>query len=138
MGFRKDAFCTVWEVSPISDTMTKGRVSISRKNRDTGEYVQDFSGFITFVGTAAARKALSLKERDRIQLGDVDVSNRYVKEKNTTYTDFKVFSFKTQDELDGNTGAQQAPKTSGGAHGSIDDYVNSVGDGEIDDEGLPF
>jgi hypothetical protein len=118
--------------------MTKGRVSISRKNRDTGEYVQDFSGFITFVGTAAARKALSLKERDRIQLGDVDVSNRYVKEKNTTYTDFKVFSFKTQDELDGNTGAQQAPKTSGGAHGSIDDYVNNVGDGEIDDEGLPF
>lgn len=139
MGFRQNAFCTVWEVSPISDTMTKGRISISRKNRDTGEYVQDFGGFVTFVGTAAARKALSLREKDRIQLIDVDVSNKFVRDKNTTYTDFKVFSFKTQDELDGNTSApdQSRPATQA-FHGSIDEYVNNVGDGEIDDENLPF
>ena len=81
MGFRKDAFATVWEVSRISDTMTKGRISISRKDKNTGEYVQDFGGFVAFCGTACARKALNLKEKDRIKLGDVDVSNRYDKEK---------------------------------------------------------
>ena len=74
MGFRKDSFATIWSVEPTSDTLTKARISISRKNRQTGEYENDFGGFVSFVGTAAAKKAASLKERDRIKLGDVDVS----------------------------------------------------------------
>lgn len=123
MGFRKDSYATVWEVSRISDTMTKGRISISRKDKNTGEYVQDFGGFVAFCGTACARKALALKEKDRIKLGDVDVSNRYDKEKNTTYTNFNIFDFEM---ADGSGGAQQSR-----AHERV------VDDGEVDD-GLPF
>ena len=52
MGFRKDTFATVWSVEPTSDTMTKARISISRKNRQTGEYETDFSGFVSFVGSS--------------------------------------------------------------------------------------
>ena len=37
------------------------RLSISKKNRATGEYEQDFSGFVMFVGTACAKKAAALK-----------------------------------------------------------------------------
>lgn len=123
MGFRKDAYATVWSVEAVSDTMTKGRISISRKDRQTGQYETDFSGFVSFIGTAAAKKALGLKERDRIKLGDVDVSNRYDKERNTTFNNFKIFSFEAGD-------ASQNQQT----------RASSVDDGEIDDSGsrLPF
>lgn len=126
MGFRSKAFAKVWSVELISDTLTKCRISISRKDRETGGYVQDFGGFVTFIGSAAAQKAAKLQEGDRIRLGDVDVSNVYVKEKNTTYTNFKVFSFETQQEIDAESGMyqQQAAPT--------------VDDGEIDDELLPY
>ena len=93
MGFRKDAFATVWSVEPVSDTMTRARISISRKNKQTGEYETDFSGYVSFVGSATAQKAAGLHEKDRIKLGDTDVTNRYDKEKNVTYTNCKVFSF---------------------------------------------
>lgn len=126
MGFRSKAFAKVWSIDLISDTLTKCRISISRRDRETGEYVQDFGGFVTFIGSAAAKKAAKLQEGDRIRLGDVDVSNVYVKEKNTTYTNFKVFSFETQQEIDAESGMyqQQAAPT--------------VDDGEIDDELLPY
>ena len=123
MGFRKETYATVWEVEPVSDTMTKGRISISRKNKNTGEYETDFSGYVSFVGTAAAKKASLLKEKDRIKLGDVDVTNRYDKAKGVTYTNFKVFSFETQNE-----NSTQAP---------VEKAINAVDDGEVEDR-LPF
>lgn len=97
MGFRTGSYCTVWSVETISNTNTKARISISRKNKNTGEYETDFSGFVNFIGSAAASKAASLKERDRIKLGDVDVTNRFDKEKNVLYTNYKVFSFEQPD-----------------------------------------
>lgn len=36
MGFRTDSYATVWSVEQVSDTKTKGRITISRKNRQTG------------------------------------------------------------------------------------------------------
>ena len=57
MGFRTGAYAKVWEVSPLSDTSTKVRMSVSRKNKQSGEYEQDFSGYVLCIGTAAAKKA---------------------------------------------------------------------------------
>ena len=122
MGFRKDSFCTIWSVEPVSNTLTKARISISRKNKNTGEYDQDFSGFVSFVGTAAAAKAAKLKEKDRIKLGDVDVSNRYDKEKQREYTTFKVFSFEKEDDAP----AAQA------------NTMNVVDSGEVEENDFPF
>ena len=124
MGFRKESYATIWSVEPTSDTLTKGRISISRKNKQTGEYETDFSGFVSFIGTAAAKKASLLKERERIKLGDVDVTTKYDKEKNVTYTNYKIFSFDLADE----------PQN----HESISDETNNIDNGEIDDERLPF
>lgn len=59
MGFRNGAYATIWEVKPVSDTNTKARISVSRKNKQTGQYETDFSGFVEFIGTAAASKALA-------------------------------------------------------------------------------
>lgn len=85
MGFRTGAFAKVWKVEPFSETNVKLRISISRKNKQTGEYEQDFSGFANAIGTAAAKKAACLKEGDRIKLGDIDVTTKYDKAKDVTY-----------------------------------------------------
>ena len=101
------------------------RLSVSRKNKQSGEYEQDFSGFVNAVGTAAAKKAGSLKEGDRIKIGDVDVTTKYDADKKVTYTNFKMFSF----ELDGDTTAPKANNT---------EPQPSVDSGEVDDARLPF
>ena len=123
MGFRTGAYAKVWEVTPMSDTSTKVRMSISRKNKQSGEYEQDFSGFVLAIGTAAAKKAAGLKEGNRIKLGDVDVTTKYDKEKKITYTNFKMFSF----ELDGDE-----PRDCSTEPQPI------VDEGEFDDYRLPF
>lgn len=121
MGFGKNNYAKVWEVDRKSDTLTKLRISTSRKNKKTEEYETDFSGFIACVGTACAGKAAKLKSGDRIQIGDCDVTNRYDKEKKVTYTDFKVFNFEVSG---GNSNATTEPQP-------------EVDDGEVDSR-LPF
>lgn len=93
MGFRTGALASVWEVTPLSETSTKLKISTSYKNKKTNTYEQDFSGFVLAIGTAAAQKAALLKSGDKIRLGDIDVSTKYDKEKKVVYTNYRVFSF---------------------------------------------
>ena len=125
MGFRTGAYAKIWKVEPFSDTSTKLRISISRKNKQSGEYEQDFSGFVNAIGTAAAKKAACLKEGDKIKLGDVDVTTTYNKDKNITYTNYKVFSFDLEES------SESAPKATTEPQPSVDS-------GEVDDARLPF
>lgn len=90
MGFRTGAYAKVWEVTPMSDTSTKIRMSVSRKNPQTNEFEQTFSGFVLCIGTAAARNAAKLKEGSRIKIGDCDVTTKYDSQKKITYTNFKT------------------------------------------------
>lgn len=127
MGFRTGAYAKVWEVTPMSDTSTKVRMSVSRKNKQSGEYEQDFSGFVLAIGTAAAHKAAGLKQGDRIKLGDVDVSTKYDREKKVTYTNFRMFSFEVENG-----------SNSSGGSGASTDPQPAVDEGELDDNRLPF
>lgn len=127
MGFRTNSYAKVWSITPVSETKTKLRISVSRKDKQTGEYVQDFSGFVDCVGSAAARKAAGLHEGDRIKLGDVDVTTRYDKEKNITYTNYTVFSF---DSESGTIPQNNSP--------SITEPQPIVEDGDINENELPF
>lgn len=125
MGFRTGAYAKVWEVTPMSDTSTKLRISVSRKNKQSGEYEQDFSGFVLCIGSAAARNALKLKEGARIKLGDCDVTTKYDAQKKITYTNFKLFSFEEEDSGGSTTQDNTAPQP-------------TVDEGEVDDSRLPF
>ena len=125
MGFRTGAYAKVWEVTPGSDTSTKLRLSISRKNKQSGEYEQDFSGFVMCVGTAAAKKASLLKEGARIKIGDCDVTTKFDEQKKVTYTNFKMFSFEDADGESSTPVDQTSPEP-------------TVDEGEIDDNRLPF
>ena len=122
MGFRKGAYAKIWQVKPVTNTLTDVRLSISKKNKNTGEYEQEFGGYVRFAGFDAAKKAALLQEGDRIQLGDVDVTNKYDKEKNVTYTNFTVFNFEIEEV---NQAASPSP-------------APGVDDGEVDDGRRPF
>ena len=125
MGFRTGAWATCWEVQTKSDTLTIVRLSTSRKEKNSDEYVQDFSKFVAFVGTANAQKAAKLKEKSRIKLGDVEVTSRYDKENNKEYTNFTCYSFEQQDEDKG---------TSSNEFGNLPDPEEMI----VDDSRLPF
>lgn len=97
MGFGKGKYATVWAVDTIDGSKNMSvRLSTDYKNKQTGEFVQDFSGFCTFIGTAAT-DARTLKAKDRIRIGDCEVTNRYDKEKRQTYHNYKIFDFTAVD-----------------------------------------
>lgn len=116
MGFRNGAFATVWSVEPGKGNFSKVRLSVSRKNKD-GQYEQDFAGFCTFIGQAHA-KADRLRKRDRIKLGEVDVSNPYDKEKQKEYINYKVFDFEMADT---ETSSASTPVSGNPAEGENDE-----------------
>ena len=93
MGFRKGGYATVWEVNPKSDLCTVVRLSTSKKDKTTDEYETDFSGFVSFVGTNAAKKAANLSKKDRIKIGDCDVTTRKKAGTDEFYTNFAAFDF---------------------------------------------
>lgn len=91
MGFKQGSYMKLWEVTP-GERSTKVRGSISKKNKQTNEYEQDFSGFVTLAGTAH-KEAANLKVGDTVRIGDCDVTSRYDKEKKKEYINFTVYSF---------------------------------------------
>lgn len=96
MGFRTDAYVTVWEVRNKGN-YHEARITSQKKNKQTDKYEQDFSAWVRMIGTAHTL-AEDLKERDKIKLGSIDVTNNYDKEKKVTYTNYCVFSFEAQNQ----------------------------------------
>lgn len=135
MGFRKDAWASVWSVEEGRGNTMKVRISTSRKKKDSDEYEQDFSGFCTFIGTAKV-KAEKLKPKDRIKLGDVDVTTWYNKEKGVEYVTYKVFNFETSNGSDSSDAPSKSTKSTKSAKKSSG-LEDTVEDGDMDDN-LPF
>ena len=130
MGFRVGSYAKIWEVKPKSDVNTQIRVSVSKKNKQSGEYEQDFSGFVSCIGKNAAKKAAKLNEGDRIRLKDIDVSTSYDKEKKIQYVNYKCFDFL----IDSDEGFDSPSGSSGNTSNS-----KPVDEGEIDPpDDLPF
>lgn len=143
MGFKVGGYATVWETEPGKGNFYRGRLSCSRKNKDTQEYEQDFSGFCMFIGEAK-NKAAKLKARDRIRILDCEVTNKYDSETKREYTDYKIFDFEKVDSVNDSQGYS----SSGGRGGHSKGYSSGAQkqqrsqnayEGENDgDENLPF
>lgn len=95
MSFRSGAYLKIWEITP-GERSTRIRCSSSRKNKQTNEYEQDFTGFVNLVG-GAHQAASGLKAGDSIRIGDCEVTSRYDKEKKKEYINFAVFSLYNND-----------------------------------------
>lgn len=127
MAFENGAFATVWEVTPVSDSITKAKISTRHKKQGTDEYETDFSGFVSFLGTANAHQALSLREKDRIKLTRVMLRNKYDKDKKVMYWNPSVIQFEMADSV-------SSPSRN-------DDPTSpqpEVDGGDIEDPRLPF
>ena len=109
MGFRQDArFVKVWEVENKGNYHVVS-LSTSKKNKETGKYETDFSNkFVRFIGTAH-NLAADLKVGDVIKLGSCEVTNKYDKDKNTTYTNYLVYSFE-KEECNSNSSQSEGKK----------------------------
>lgn len=95
MGFRTGAYAKVWSVENTG-RFHKVNLSVSRKDKNSGEYVTDFSGFVAFVG-GANLTAANLQKGDRIKIGDCDVTTSFNKEKHISYTNYTIFSYEMAD-----------------------------------------
>ena len=95
MGFRAGARAKVWSLERQSN-YTSLRISISRKQKDSDEYIQDFGGFISLVGTAHKQGA-DIKEGDIIKIGDCEATTYYNKETGVTRYSFTVFNLEDAD-----------------------------------------
>lgn len=89
MGFRDGAYATVWEITD-EGKYASVRLSISRKDKQSGEYKTDFNSIVRFVGDAY-QKIKGNPSRTRIRLGSCDTTNKYDKEKEKLYTNYTVF-----------------------------------------------
>ena len=129
MGFRQNGYMTVWSTEPsTSSNTTKVRLSSSRKNKKTGEYEQDFSGFCTFIGKAHDMAA-ELKAKDRIMIVECDVSTSYNKEKKVEYVNYKVFDFTMADGSTPTTVTETPAKKK---------TAPLAEEGEVEEDDLPF
>lgn len=125
MGFRNEAWATVWEVKQGRGNWMDVQLSISQKNKN-GEYETKFSRYCMFINEARV-KAEKLKPKDRIRLTSVDVETSYNKETGKEYINFKVFGFDYGDE--DKTGKKPANGK------QVPDNPLEEGDtGELDDE----
>lgn len=126
MGFRQGAYAKIWKIEDKGNYHV-AQMSISRKNKDTGVYDTEWqNNFVRLVGTAHQQIATMDISRN-VKIGSCDVTNKYDKDKNTTYTNYVVFNF--EDNPDGGL-KPAAPKPT-----ALNDFV-SVAD-DVADE-LPF
>ena len=96
--FSQGSYAYIWEIKQRADKYTDARISTSKKDKESGEYHQDFGAFVRFVGNAHEKMA-RLSERDHFQIGKCGVENKYDKEKKATYTNYLVFDIETDDHV---------------------------------------
>lgn len=135
MAFRNGAWAKVWTVEH-HDKFTKIRFSTSVKDKATGEYVTDFNGFASLVGTAHA-KASGMKDGDRIRIGDCAVTNRYDKTANKEFVNFAIFSYDTDAEASSGQGQRAASHQTARNSRTVSVSSNPVESNDEDDD-LPF
>lgn len=100
MGFRRGAYAKIWEVED-KGKYSVCRMSISQKNKETDEYETIFNAnFVRLVGLANDIIKREIDDGETkvefdgglsVEILDCDVTNNYVKEKKTEYTNYVVF-----------------------------------------------
>lgn len=102
MGLRTNCFAKVWKVENKGN-WSRCQISVSAKNKKTGQYETNFSANVNFVGKAHSNAP---QEGQRIKITDFEVTNVYVKADGTKSYEphYTVFDFEL---LDGGTSITQ-------------------------------
>lgn len=93
--FANGVFAKVWKIYPPNkkeQKFTTVQLSTSQKDKKTGEYSTDFSGYVKLVGDAF-KNSKELEAKDSIKINKCGVTTFYDKVKNENYETFLVFDF---------------------------------------------
>lgn len=134
MGFRVGSWMKVWEIQPKSAGVTSIKGSVSRKNKETGEYETEFCEYCSCLGANIAQKAANLQVGQTIKLKDIDVTSVYDKVKQQKYINYKIFDFDIDDVPRANA---PAAATKSNINSPLDVAYEGISD-DVVDEGLPF
>lgn len=137
MGFRQDSYARIWQVEDKGN-YSLARVTVSRKDKNTGAYIQDFSdGYVRLVGqahTALQNVTVDPKKGVSIKISSCEVTNLYTApDGKVSYTPhYTIFGLELMDSNNNNRGnnANSAKKS------GSDDFVNVPDD--VENEELPF
>lgn len=128
MGFRQGGYAHIWNLENKGNYHV-AEMSTSKKNKDTDKYETDWSNkFVRLVGTAH-QQADTLDISKNVKIGACDVTNKYDKEKNTTYTNYVIFGFEDANGDGNHTVKATSSKDAGDKFMDIPDNI---------DEELPF
>lgn len=132
MGFKVGSYLTLWrEGNNFGHNYLVRQCSTNRKDKDTGEYVTDFSHFVRFYGKA--KDVINgLPERSRIKILDCDVSTYFNQKKGTNEVSFTVFDCERVESY-GSKDANASAKASAPVAEKKQEQAAPVAD-----DGLPF
>ena len=147
MGFRQGAYANVWAVENKGKYST-ARLSISRRNQNTGGYDTEFQdGYVRLVGQAHEKfNGRTVPEKGEfIRINSCDVQNCYTKpDGSVSYVPhYTIFEFDFYSEISNNGGNSNAKQAKGNTAKKKDEIpVDSNGfmniPDAVDDEELPF
>lgn len=134
MGFKNNCFATAWTNKATNKVIDKfekyAEVQLTTSKKKDNTYETDFSGKVRFVGKAfTAIKDIELAEKDRLKLLEVEVTNKYDKDRRTTYTNYVCWDFECVNEP--KKSAPQQPEVVGEMTPLDDMFDDNLG-------GLPF
>lgn len=122
--FSNGAYAKIWKIVNKSAKYVDLNISTSSKDKLTGKYSSDFSGYARFIGKAFS---INYEEGMSVKLISVGVTQKYDKVTQKKYTNFLVFDAEIA-EKNGETPKPAQTK-------SPFDTPNNI---ENEDEQLPF
>jgi len=141
MGFRQDAYAKVWFVENKGNYST-ARMTISRKDKNTGTYTTDFQdGFVRLVGQAhTALQGLHIDDKKgiTIKISSCEVTNVYTAPtgKVSYKPQYTIYGLEIYDGNSNNNNKGNNVNSANTNNSGSDDFVSIPDD--IDDGELPF
>ena len=114
MGFSNEKYATIKEITNVTEYYTEGKINISSKNKKTGNYDLEFSGYVRFFYDAHKSKPLPgqrifLKRTDTITCyRDKEGNIQYLK-----YPQFKVYEYELQESKNASANVPYNPYDNG-------------------------
>ena len=93
--FANNNYAKVWKIYPPKkkeQKFTLVQMSTSQKDKKSGEYNTDFSGYVRLIGTAF-EKSKELEAKDSIKIVKCGVTTSYDKKEDKSYETFLIFDF---------------------------------------------
>lgn len=145
MGFRQNAYARLWSLDD-KGKYSVANVTVSKKNKETGEYVTEFGHrFVRLIGEAHNRaKTLNLPTSEEFTTGvhkgitirilDCDITNSYNNTTKQSYWNPVIFNFEIPERDGSNTTSSEptkAAKTKKVESKTVEPLID-------DDDDLPF